>query len=78
MDVFDENTRSGAVVAACEHARRDERAKESWVRYLTRRVDPDVLAEVVDRLATPEMNLAVAIEADSGIEGAHVAVRVGD
>ena len=53
MDVFDENTRSKAVVKACEHARRDRRAKLEAVRYLARHVDPDVLAEVVDRHATP-------------------------
>ena len=40
MEVFGENTRSNAVVKACEHARRDKRAKEEAIRYLVRKVEP--------------------------------------
>ena len=48
------------------------------VRETVSGVNPDVLAEVVDWLATPEMNLSVAIEAVSGIEDANVFVQVGE
>ncbi|WP_457769211.1 DUF7692 domain-containing protein [Halobacterium salinarum] len=33
MDALDENTKTAAVLAACEHARQDRRAKEKALEH---------------------------------------------
>lgn len=78
MEVFEENTRSNAVVKACEHARRDERAKVEAVQFLARHVEPEIVQEVVRQLSTPQLPIAVEITCSSDLEGADVTVAIGD
>lgn len=61
MEILEENTRSSAVVKACEHARRDKKEKINAICDLTRNVEPEIVAEVVDRLPTPQLNFSVQI-----------------
>jgi hypothetical protein len=49
MDALDENTKTDAVIAACEHARQDRRAKEQALDH------PDMTPELVEVLSTREM-----------------------
>jgi len=60
MDALDENTKTAAVVAACEHARQDRKAKE---RALTH---PDMTPELAEILSTPHLRLRY--ELTTGIE----------
>jgi hypothetical protein len=50
-DAEDENTRTDAVIAACEHARQDRRAKEQALEH------PDMTPELVEVLSTREIGL---------------------
>ena len=77
-EVFGENTRSNAVVRACEHARRDERAKMEAVQFLARHVEPEIVQEVVRRLSTPQLPIVVEISYSSDPEGADVTVEIGE
>jgi len=54
-DVFDVGNNTGAIIAACEHARRDEQGKREAMAYLARHVGDDVLDEVAARLSTRSM-----------------------
>lgn len=77
MDVFGENTRSNAVVKACEHARRDKWAKEDALEFLAKNVEPEIVQEFVSRLATPQLPVAVEITCSNALEGTSVDVAVG-
>lgn len=65
MEVFNENTRSRAVIKACEHARQDRRAKEKAINYLVSHVNPNTATEVITRLATPQLKMSTTIYIDS-------------
>lgn len=56
--VFDESTRSKAVTLACDHARRDVRAKEETLRFLAGELDLETFAEVVALLDTSTMPIS--------------------
>jgi hypothetical protein len=58
MDALDENTKTAAVVAACEHARQDRRAKEKALEH------PDMTPELADILSTGEFNLNYEIRVE--------------
>lgn len=64
MYVFSENTRSAAVVKACEHTRRDKRSKMHAVSDLVRNV-----TEVVERLSTPQLTIDATIRVATDLEG---------
>jgi|GEM_PF-2138270 len=68
MTVFNENTRSRAVVKACEHARQDRRAKEIAIRYLVRNVDPGTAIEIITRLATTQLEISTTLHLDSNTD----------
>jgi len=51
MDVLDENTKTAAVLAACEHARQDRRAKQKALSH------PDMTPELAEILSTSELQL---------------------
>ncbi len=51
MDALDENTKTAAVLAACEHARQDRRAKEKALAH------PDMTPELAEVLSTSELQL---------------------
>ncbi len=51
MDALDENTKTAAVLAACDHARQDRRAKERALEH------PDMTAELAEILTTAHLNL---------------------
>jgi len=53
--VFDVGNNTGAIIAACEHARRDEQGKRKAMDYLARHVGDDILEEVAERLSTRSM-----------------------
>ena len=52
MDALDENTKTVAVLAACEHARQDRRAKAKALAH------PDMTPELANILSTSEIQLA--------------------
>lgn len=78
MKVFGENTRSSAVIKACEHARRDKKAKMSAVGYLIRNVEPEHAAEIVKRLSTPQLSIDAKVRVASDLEGVVSEVKMGD
>jgi len=57
MDALDENTKTAAVLAACEHARQDRRAKEQALAH------PDMTPELAEILSTSAMQLHYEITA---------------
>lgn len=77
MAVFGENTRSTAVVKACEHASRDKKAKMSAVTYAVRNLDPEQAAEIIDRLATPQLPISATVRIASDLEGVVSEVNAG-
>ncbi|AAG19120.1 hypothetical protein PNQ29_13205 [Halobacterium salinarum] len=56
MDALDENTKTAAVLAACEHARQDRRAKEKALEY------PDMTPELAKVLSTQMVSLNYCVE----------------
>lgn len=57
MDALDENTKTAAVLAACEHARQDRRAKEQALAH------PDMTEELAEILSTSAIQLHYEITA---------------
>lgn len=55
-DALDETTKTGAVLAACEHARLDRAAKERALDH------PDMTEELAEVLSTRSMPLQYEIE----------------
>lgn len=51
MDALDENTKTAAVLAACEHARQDRKAKAEALEH------PDMTPELAKVLSTSELQL---------------------
>jgi len=51
MDALDENTKTAAVVAACEHARLDRKAKQRALAH------PDMTPELAEILSTSMLQL---------------------
>jgi hypothetical protein len=64
--VFDEGSMTGAIVAACDHAAEDRRAKEKVVERLAEEVDVETLAEVVELLSTSRMFIEFEIRGNEG------------
>ncbi|MCG1002616.1 MULTISPECIES: hypothetical protein [Halobacterium] len=58
MDALDENTKTAAVVAACEHARLDRKAKQRALNH------PDMTEELAEVLSTRELRLNFSIETE--------------
>lgn len=58
MDALDENTKTAAVVAACEHARLDRKAKQRALAH------PDMTEELAAVLSTSVMQLSYETHAD--------------
>jgi hypothetical protein len=58
MDALDENTKTAAVLTACEHARQDRRAKEKALEH------PDMTPELAEVLTTSELQLKFEVETD--------------
>jgi len=65
--VFDEGSMTGAIVAACDHASEDRRAKEQVIERLAGEVDIEALAEVVELLSTSRMEMDIDVEVREGI-----------
>jgi len=56
MTALNENTKIAAVLAACEHARQDYRAKEKALEH------PDMTPELAEILSTQMVSLSYRIE----------------
>jgi hypothetical protein len=56
MRALDENTKTDAVIAACEHARQDRRGKEKALNH------PDMTPELAEILSTRELGLTYEVE----------------
>lgn len=52
MDALNENTKTAAVLAACEHARQGRQAKEKALEH------PDMTPDLADVVTTSEVQLA--------------------
>lgn len=78
MEVFGENTRSRAVVKACEHARRDKKAKTRAVSYAVRKLEPEHTAEIINRLATPQLPISAKVQLASNQNGVIAEVQTGN
>jgi len=55
MDALGENTKTAAVVAACDHARQDRKAKQKALAH------PDMTPELAEVLSTREIQLEYRI-----------------
>jgi hypothetical protein len=62
QDSEDENTKTDAVIAACEHARQDRRAKEQALEH------PDMTSEFAEVLSTREMGLCYDVSTSVEVE----------
>lgn len=60
--VFDVGNNTDAIIAACEHAREDQLAKQEAVAFLAKRADPEIVAGVVERLGMSTMPIRVEVE----------------
>jgi hypothetical protein len=58
MNALDENTKTAAVVAACEHARLDRKAKQRALAH------PDMTPELAEILSTSVMQLTYETHTD--------------
>ena len=63
-DVLDENTKTGAIDAACIHTKQDIDAKAKAINYLSERLPPRDLQEVAEILSTDEVNVSISVETD--------------
>ncbi|WP_243838021.1 hypothetical protein [Halobacterium sp. R2-5] len=52
MEALDENTKTAAVIAACEHARQDRKAKQKALAH------PDMTPELAEILSTSVLELS--------------------
>lgn len=52
MDALDQNTKTAAVLAACEHARQDRKAKAAALAH------PDMTPALAEVLSTSELELS--------------------
>jgi len=64
-DVLDESTKTGAIDAACIHAKQDFDAKREAIEYLAGELPPEQLQEVAEILSTDEIDLSVAIDIEA-------------
>lgn len=62
MDALDENTKTAAVVAACEHARFDRKAKQRALAH------SDMTPELAEILSTPHFRLVYEINTSISTE----------
>jgi len=62
MQALDENTKTAAVIVACEHARQDRKAKERALAH------PDMTPELAEVLSTPTMRLHYEIQTTVDID----------
>ncbi|WP_233745599.1 DUF7692 domain-containing protein [Halobacterium bonnevillei] len=62
MTALDENTKTAAVLAACEHARQDRRAKEQALAH------PDMTPELAEILSTSTMQLCYEVTTHVGTD----------
>jgi hypothetical protein len=62
MDALAENTKTDAVLAACEHARQDRRGKEQVLEH------PDIISELAEVLSTREMGLCYDVSTSIEVE----------
>ncbi|CQH55134.1 uncharacterized protein HHUB_2187 [Halobacterium hubeiense] len=62
MDALGENTKTAAVIAACEHARQDRNAKQKALAH------PDMTPELAEVLSTPAMGLRYEIETSLDVD----------
>lgn len=74
-EVFNENTRSSAVVKACEHARQDRRAKEHALTYLTKRVEPVTAHGVITRLTTRQLAISTSLRLNPNHDSPQIEVE---
>jgi len=56
MDALDENTKTAAVIAACEHARLDRKAKQRALAH------PDMTPELAEILSTSALQLKYEVQ----------------
>lgn len=56
-DVFGAGNNTDAIIAACEHARRDLEAKERALEWMDKNLTGDEQSELMELLSTPEMTL---------------------
>lgn len=63
---LDENTKTGAIEAACMHANQDAEAKRGAMDYLSERLTIYELETVADILSTDQVPVEVAHEIEVG------------
>jgi len=63
-ETLDENTKTGAIDAACIHANQDIKAKAEAIDYLSNRMSPKELQEIAGILSTDEVEITVNIETE--------------
>lgn len=56
-DVFNAGNNTQAILAACEHARRDRKAKERVLEWASRELSGEQRDALLELLSTPDMKL---------------------
>jgi hypothetical protein len=65
-EIFDESSRTKAVLRACEHARQDERAKEEAVEWMAQNLPPEQAEELAQILSTSTLQIEIETETHVG------------
>jgi hypothetical protein len=60
-EMLGENTKTGGIDAACDHAKQDISAKEEAIDFLEERLTARELEEVADLLSTKYVEVSVSI-----------------
>jgi hypothetical protein len=74
---LDENTKTGAIDAACIHANQDIEGKQQAIEFLAGRLSPAELEQVAEILSTDQIEVSVTVETSVSADWATPA-RGGD
>jgi hypothetical protein len=67
-ELFGESSRTGAVMAACEHSRRDIKAKQEAIEWMEQNLTPEQASELCEILSTSDVQLSVEMDASVSVE----------
>lgn len=67
-ELFGESSRTGAVMAACEHSRRDIKAKQEAIEWMEQNLTPEQAGELCEIPSMPDVQLDVEVDASVTVE----------
>lgn len=66
-EALETGSKTETVVAACEHASRDVKAKQEALEVLADHVGDDLLEDIAEVLSTPQLEISVDREIEVGV-----------